>query len=76
MQQGHVQVERNLFNATGAYCVYGVGIPGSNINFIDNYFGKKFYPGCAGYGPVTGYAPAGGQWINNVWADGSGSVTY
>lgn len=70
----NVQVEKNLFNATGAYCVYAVSIAGSNINFIDNYFGKKFYPECAGYGPVTGYGPAGGQWINNVWADGSGPV--
>lgn len=70
----NVQVEKNLFNATGAYCVYAVSIPGSNINFLDNYFGKKFYPGCAGYGPVTGYGPQGGQWINNIWADGSGPV--
>lgn len=70
----NVQVEKNLFNATGAYCVYAVSIPGSNINFRDNYFGKKFYSGCAGYGPVTGYGPDGGVWINNIWADGSGPV--
>lgn len=70
----NVQVEKNLFNATGAYCVYAVDVPGSNVNFIDNYFGKKFYPGCAGYGPVASYSPLGGQWIGNVWADGSGPV--
>lgn len=68
----NVEVKENLFNATGAYCVYAVSIPGSNINFINNVFGKKFYPGCAGYGPVTGYGSAGGAWINNVWAEGSG----
>ncbi|HVI69414.1 MAG TPA: hypothetical protein VM581_03055 [Magnetospirillaceae bacterium] len=70
----NVQVEKNQFNATGAYCVYAVSIPGSNINFIDNYFGKKFYPYCAGYGPVAGYDYPGGLWLNNVWADGSGPV--
>ena len=69
-----VKVENNLFNATGAYCVYAVSIPGSNIDFISNHFGKKFYPGCAGYGPVTGYGPQGGQWTDNKWADGSGPV--
>jgi hypothetical protein len=70
-----VKVQNNLFNASGAYCVYAVSIAGSNIDFIGNYFGKKFYPDCAGYGPVTGYGPAGGQWTDNKWADGSGPVT-
>lgn len=69
-----VQVEKNLFNATGAYCVYAVNIPGSNINFKKNYFGKKFYPYCAGYGPVTSYGSDGGVWEENIWADGSGDV--
>lgn len=70
----NVTVKNNLFNAAGAYCVYAGGLPATNINFIDNWFGKKFYPGCAGYGPVTAQQPEGGQWVGNVWADGSGPV--
>jgi hypothetical protein len=69
-----VRVEKNLFNTTGAYCVYAGGLPATNIDFIDNYFGKKFTNKCAGYGPVASYESAGGKWINNVWADGSGPV--
>ena len=70
----NVRVEKNLFNTTGAYCVYAGGLPATNIDFIDNMFGKKFTSKCAGYGPVASYQPAGGKWINNVWADGSGPV--
>lgn len=77
-QQGgtvhNVLVEKNLFNTTGAYCVYAGGLPATNIDFIDNHFGKKFTKNCAGYGPVASYQSAGGKWINNVWADGSGPV--
>jgi hypothetical protein len=69
-----VRVEKNLFNTTGAYCVYAGGLPATNIDFIDNYFGKRFTRNCAGYGPVASYEKAGGKWINNVWADGSGPV--
>jgi len=69
-----VRVEKNLFNTTGSYCLYAGGLPATNIDFIDNYFGKKFYSTCGFYGPVTAYQPEGGQWVNNVWADGSGPV--
>lgn len=69
----NVDVERNLFNATGAYCVYAGGFPATNINFRNNHFGKKFYPGCAGYGPVTSYT-GHGVWEGNIWDDGSGPV--
>lgn len=70
----NVRVEKNLFNTTGAYCVYAGGLPATNIDFIDNMFGKKFTAKCAGYGPVASYEAGGGKWINNVWADGSGPV--
>lgn len=70
----NVRVEKNLFNTSGSYCVYAGGLPATNIDFVDNYFGKKFYNTCAFYGPVTSYQPEGGQWVNNIWADGSGPV--
>lgn len=49
-----VLVQNNLFNAKNGYCVYGGGANGTNIRFIDNYFGKKFNPYCGGNtGPIS-----------------------
>jgi hypothetical protein len=72
----NVLVKNNLFNTTGGYCVYGGGSNGTNIRFIDNYFGKKFNPECAVYGPVAVFYKnnTGNVWTGNKWQDGSGDV--
>lgn len=74
----NVLVKNNLFNTTGGYCIYGGGEDGTNIRFIDNYFGKKFNPECAVYGPATAFYPnsPGNVWSGNKWQDGSGDVPY
>lgn len=53
----NVLVKNNLFNTTGGYCTYSGGVNGTNIRYIDNVFGKKFYSGCGEYGPVAYYYP-------------------
>lgn len=71
----NVLVMNNLFNTSGAYCVYAGGSGGTNIRFIDNLFGKKFHSTCAGYGPVAiFYYNVGNVWSGNKWQDGSGDV--
>lgn len=74
-------VQYNLFNTSGSYCTYAgsaAGKPypnGTNVRYLNNYFGKKYNPQCGLYGPATAWAfNAGNVWSDNVWADGSGTV--
>ncbi len=48
-----VLIEKNLFNTSGAYCVHAPDSPGRYIRYIDNRFGKKYSPLCAGYNAVA-----------------------
>lgn len=72
----NVLVKNNLFNTVGGYCTYGGGADGTNIKYIDNYFGKKYFSICGQYGPVAAFFSKnpGNEWTGNVWADGSGPV--
>jgi hypothetical protein len=70
-------LNNNLLNTNGAYCFYGSGGPAklpnhsTNITFTNNHFGRKNFPNCANFGPVTYWdvtAP-GMVWNGNVWQD-------
>lgn len=81
----NVLVEKNLFNTDGGFCTYagstgessGKAYPhGTNIRYIDNRFGKKYYSTCGDVGPVAAWEyNAGNVWTGNAWADGSGTIT-
>jgi hypothetical protein len=82
---GHnnLQIENNLFNADASFCLY-VGYthtsqnPLTNVKVVNNKFGRKYYPGCAYYGPVVGGnngsmdwgSSNGNVWTNNTYTDG------
>lgn len=80
----NILVQNNLFNTDGSYCTYagsaGVasGKPyphGTNVRYVDNRFGKKYYSGCGDNGPVAAWENnSGNVWSGNAWADGSGAV--
>ena len=77
----NVLVENNLFNG-GSYCVYAGSVPGkpypvaANTRFLNNTFGRMYYPSCGEYGPATAYASGNGNaWSGNVWADTGTPVT-
>lgn len=73
-----ILVQNNLLNTAGQFCTYTGGPSGSNVRFIENYFGKQFNPRCGAAGPVHSWYPdrPGYFWAtNNVWADGSGKVS-
>ena len=65
----NVLVEKNLFNTAGGYCTYGGGPNGTNIRYIDNRFGTKFYKSCGSYGPVAAWhkGNSGNVWRGNAW---------
>lgn len=71
-------VERNLINSDG-YCVKA-GInqgdapyPNStNVRYLNNTFGRKYWPECGYYGPVSNWqAGPGNVFSGNVWGDGA-----
>lgn len=74
-------IDNNLLNTIGSYCFYGGGGPQkpfrpNHIVFTNNHFGKKDYPKCGFYGPVTYFdvnAP-GNVWSGNVWDDTGAAV--
>lgn len=77
-QVQNVLIEHNLFNTTGSYCTYAGSLDSkphpvaSNVRYIDNHFGRKFFDTCGRYGPVAGRDSNGGTgfvWEGNVWAD-------
>ncbi len=77
----NVLVQNNLFNTSGSYCTYGGSVSvkpypnATNVRYIDNLFGKKYFSICGIYGPYTAWAwNTGNVWSGNRWQDGSGSV--
>jgi hypothetical protein len=69
-------IDNNLLNARGAACFYGSGsaakpFSSNHVTFTNNHFGRKFYPDCALYGPVSFWDvnAAGNVWTGNVWDD-------
>ena len=74
-------IDNNLLNTIGSYCFYGEGGPqkpysSNHITFTNNHFGRKLYPRCGFYGPVTYFdstAP-GNVWSGNVWDDTGAAV--
>jgi hypothetical protein len=68
-------IQHNLFNTDGGYCTYGGAGSngGSNVRFIDNVYGDKFFPECGEYGAVVSFQPgvSGNEWRGNRFADGS-----
>lgn len=74
-------IDNNLLNTIGSYCFYGSGGPqkqfsSNNITFTNNHFGRKNYPNCGFYGPVTYFdvTKPGMVWSGNVWDDTGASV--
>lgn len=74
----NVLIEHNLFNSTGSYCTYAGSLDSkphpvaTDVRYIDNEFGRKYFPTCGRYGPVAGRDSDGGHdfvWENNTWAD-------
>jgi hypothetical protein len=66
-----VLIQNNLFNTNGSYCTYA-GQNGTNIRYIDNVFGTRFYPRCGQYGAVTDFQTnQGNVWRGNRYPDGT-----
>lgn len=65
-----VLVQQNLFNSVSGFCAYG-GNTGTNIRFIDNVFGQRYFDSCGPVGPITVFRfNEGNVWTNNRYADG------
>lgn len=71
----NVLVEGNLIDG-GGYCTYGGSVDGkphpraSNVDYVNNSFGRTYNAECGYYGPVTAFdAASGGSWTGNVWQD-------
>lgn len=74
-------IDNNLLNTNGSYCFYGGGGPQkpyapNHITFTNNHFGRKVYPKCGFYGPVTYFdvKATGNVWSGNVWDDTGAAV--
>ncbi len=76
-------IDSNLLNAIGSYCFYAWGGPNkvplyhsNHITFTNNHFGRKWYPNCGFYGPVTYWdaSQPGMVWRGNVWDDTGATV--
>jgi hypothetical protein len=69
----NVLVQHNLFNTNGGYCTYGGFEEGTNIRYLDNIFGTKYYPQCGIWGPVAAFRAdaEGNQWRGNRYPDGT-----
>lgn len=74
-----ILVEGNLFNGGGSYTIWAGDAAqdkdpsrkARNTRFIDNAFGRKYYPRCGNYGPVAGWDGdmPGNRWSGNHWLD-------
>lgn len=72
-----ILIEGNLINTTGSYCTYGGSLDskkypkGTNIKYIGNHFGRKYFPTCGRYGVRAGWdgGNEGNEWRGNVWHD-------
>jgi hypothetical protein len=68
----NVLVENNYLDGAG-YTVYGGAPNSSNVRFINNTFGKTFWPKGGHWGPVAYWdgSDPGNEWSGNRWTDGS-----
>jgi hypothetical protein len=71
-----VLAQANLINGGGWSVSAGGGnaaLPTSNVRFLGNRFGKKFFPRCGVYGPLENFEAGnpGNVWEANVWDDTS-----
>lgn len=80
----NVMVKNNFLAGGGYTCYCGDGATdnagqparASNVSFINNVFGERYFPNVGQYGPGRAYNPAGGgQWTGNVFALADGTVT-
>lgn len=70
-------IENNLFNTSGAYCVYAGSVPdkpyptAENVVITGNAFGNKYNDLCGIWGPVAAYDPnaQGSAWEGNYWVE-------
>lgn len=66
-----VLVQQNLFNSVSGFCAYG-GNTGTNIRFVDNTFGQRYFSTCGPFGPITVFKfNEGNVWTNNRYANGT-----
>lgn len=66
-------IEGNLFN-NGSYCTYAGDshvyyAENERIRYINNLFGRKFWPNCGIHGPYAAWdgSRPGNEWTNNVF---------
>lgn len=65
-----VLVQQNLFNSVSGFCAYG-GNTGTNIRFLNNVFGQRYFNTCGPFGPITVFHfNTGNVWSGNKYADG------
>ena len=71
----NVTIDNNLLNGAG-YTIYGASGDGKpfsgqtqKIVVTNNSFGRKFFPSCGYWGPLTYFDPSapGNAWSGNVW---------
>lgn len=75
-------IERNLINSDGFCLKAGINqgtspYPNStNVRVLNNTFGRKYWPECGFYGPVSNWqAGPGNVWSGNVWGDGAAATS-
>jgi hypothetical protein len=75
----NVLLEKNLINS-GGYCLKA-GIPAAgsltvtNERIVDNVFGRKYFPECGYFGPVSNWLNINGNtWSGNTWGDGAAAT--
>lgn len=74
-----ILVEGNLFNGGGSYTIWAgdaaadkdPSLKARNTRFLNNAFGRKYFPRCGYYGPVAGWDAKmpGNRWSGNRWLD-------
>lgn len=68
-----VLVMENLMNTVSGYGSYGGGPQGTNIRYINNIFGQRYFATCGPFGPIAAFyaGNAGNVWQNNRYQDGN-----
>lgn len=78
-----ILVENNLFNGGNYGVMCGIDdsghtwSPTNDIRFINNVFGREFYPECGVYAPQAQFSATNGTgnvWSGNVWGDGAAAT--
>jgi hypothetical protein len=64
---------QDCYLAGGGWTVYGGNTTAVRVQFIDNTFGRDYFPQAGYWGPVAYQAPDsnGNVWSGNVFDDGS-----